>query len=122
MTSMSGKRVRTFSRRSSAVVSRGTGLPVTNSRGERSKVKTAGVIPNSIARSSARRSRAWWPRWTPSKNPKAITFLLLSSMGIVLSSGIQRGRRRPQPPKKFFTDTSIPLWQRLRHRKVPSWP
>ena len=58
MTSMSGKRVRTFSRRSSAVVSRGTGLPVTNSRGERSKVKTAGVIPSASARSAARRSRA----------------------------------------------------------------
>ncbi len=40
--------------RSAAVVSRGTGTPVTYSRGERSKVKRAGVRPRSEARRGQR--------------------------------------------------------------------
>ena len=58
--------------RSAAVVSRGTGTPVTYSRGERSKVKRAGVRPRSEARRAARSSSAWWPRCSPSKNPSAM--------------------------------------------------
>ena len=53
---------------------------VTNSLGDRSKVTIAGANPRSRLRSMARRSRAWWPRWTPSKKPRAITRFLLFSI------------------------------------------
>ena len=79
-TSIPGKSAAAVRRRSAAVVSKGTGRPVTNSLGERSKVTIAGVSPRSRLRSMARRSRAWWPRWTPSKKPRAITRFLLFSM------------------------------------------
>ena len=80
MTSRMENSSRTTLRFSSVVVKRGTRTPVTNSRGERSKVNTAGSRSRSSARSAVLRSSAWWPRCTPSKKPRAITFLF-SFMG-----------------------------------------
>ena len=59
MTSRMENSSRTTLRFSSVVVKRGTRTPVTNSRGERSKVNTAGSRSRSSARSAVLRSSAW---------------------------------------------------------------
>ena len=59
--------------RSVMVLMSGTGWWKTRVSGWVSKVRAAAEMPRLSARFRARVKRAAWPRWTPSKKPRAMT-------------------------------------------------
>ena len=104
--------------RSSTELSRGTTWPVMAAVGLRSKVKAEATAPSSLDVSTTRFSRAPWPRWTPSKKPRAMTRLLLFKTNY---SPLQ-ARTGSYTSKKLLMVRRVPRSTRLRDRNSPVAP